>query len=52
MQSDIVLSGALRSKECEHSAKHVLYEVTMHLEKNIFILTSGLKKMVLLTLRN
>lgn len=40
MQSDIVLSRALRSKECEHSAKHVLYEAIMHLEKNIFILTS------------
>lgn len=40
MQPDIVPSGALRSKECEHNAKHVLYGVKLYLEKNILILMS------------
>lgn len=40
MQPDTVPSGVLRSKECEHNAKHVFNGVKLHLEKNILILTS------------
>lgn len=40
MQPDTVPSGVSRSKEYEHNAKHVLYGVKLHLEKNILILTN------------
>lgn len=34
--ADIVPSEVSGSKKCEHNAKHVLYGVKLHLEKNIF----------------
>lgn len=40
MRPDIVPSGAFRSKEYEHNAKHVSYGEKLHLEKNCLILTS------------
>lgn len=40
MQPDIVPSGALRSKQYEHNAKHVSYGEKLHLEKNCLIVIS------------